>query len=163
MRHEDVVNVLDDPLAQELLNSAIPGRVAYTGTDGSPRVVPLGFYWNGAQIVVCTAPSAPKVAALTKNPKIALTIDTNMQPPHVLLVRGTASIDIVDGVAPEFLEASRKLVDESQWEGFEAGVRAMYAQMARIAITPEWAKLLDFETRIPDFMGRLVQERNLTK
>ena len=39
----------------------------------------------------------------------------------------------------------------------------MYAQMARIAITLEWAKLLDFETRIPDFMARLVQERNLTK
>ncbi len=42
----NVVNLLNtDPLAKELLQSNIPVRMAYTGTDGFPRVVPLGFYW----------------------------------------------------------------------------------------------------------------------
>ena len=75
--------------------------------------------------------------------------DTNAFPPHVLLVRGTAAIDIVDGVPPEYLAASRKAVGPDQWDSFEAQVRAMYKQMARIKITPLWAKLLDFKTRFP--------------
>jgi hypothetical protein len=31
-------------------------------------VIPIGFYWNGSQIVVCTAATAPKVKALTSRP-----------------------------------------------------------------------------------------------
>jgi hypothetical protein len=48
VRQEDVVEVLNQPLARELLGSAIPARLAYTGLDGFPRVVPIGFYWNRA-------------------------------------------------------------------------------------------------------------------
>jgi len=129
MRHEDVIEVLNDPLAQELLHSSIPARLAYTGTDGFPRVVPVGFYWDGAQLIVGTTPAAPKVRALAANSKVALTIDTNTQPPHVLLVRGSTSIEVVNGVAPEYLEGAKKLVDEEQWQAFEARVREMYEQM----------------------------------
>ena len=96
----NAVNLLNnDPLAKELLQSNILVRMAYTGTDGFPRVVPLGFYWDGTQFYVCTATNAPKVRALETNPKVAMTIDTNTQPPHVLLVRGTARLEIVDGVS----------------------------------------------------------------
>jgi hypothetical protein len=155
MRHEDVIQVLNDPLAQELLHAPLLARLAYTGPDCFPRVIPIGYHWNGAQFVVCTAPTAPKVRALATRPKVALTIDTDTQPPHVLLVRGTASIEVVDGVPPEYLEASKKLVAAEQWQAFEAQVRALYKQMARIAIVPEWAKLLDFETRMPRFLEQL--------
>jgi hypothetical protein len=34
--------LLDDPIAQELLHSTIPARLAYTWPDGTPRVVPSG-------------------------------------------------------------------------------------------------------------------------
>lgn len=159
MRPENVTRVLNDPLAQELVHSNIPARMAYPGTDGSPRVIPIGFHWDGAQFVVCTAPTAPKVRALAANPKVALTIDTNTQPPKVLLVRGTASITVVDGVPPEFLAGAKKVIAAQQWQAFEAQVRAMYKQMARIAIALEWAKLLDFETgRLPSFLLRLARE-----
>jgi hypothetical protein len=156
MRQENVIQILNDPLGQELLHSNIPVRMAYTGSDGFPRVVPVGFHWNGAQFVICTVPNAPKVRALATNPKVALTIDTTTWPPHVLLVRGTASVAVVDGVPPEYLEGARRLVDAQQWQAFEAGVRALYKQMARIVIVPEWAKLLDFETRLPSAVEQLV-------
>lgn len=159
MRHDEVTMVMNDPLAQELLGSSIPLRLAYTATDGFPRVVPLGFYWNGEEIVVCTVPNAPKVRALAENPKVALTIDTNEQPPHVLMVRGTARVEVVDGVPTEFLEGSRKLIDPQQWQEFETQARALYEQMARITIVPEWAKLLDFETRIPSAVEELARRR----
>lgn len=157
MQPDDVTRVLGDPLAQELMRSSIPARLAYVGPDGFPRAIPIGFHWNGAEFVLCTVPHAPKVPALTANPKVALTIDTNAFPPHVLLVRGAAAIDIVDGVPPEYLAASRKAVGPDQWDGFEAQVRAMYKRMARIVVTPLWAKVLDFQTRFPTPIETLIR------
>lgn len=113
MQRNQVMNVLNDPLARELMGSNIPARVAYASVDGSPRVVPLGFHWNGEQFVICTIPGSPKVRALAAHPQVALTIDTDTFPPHVLLVRGSASLDTVEGVPPEYLEAARKQVGEA--------------------------------------------------
>jgi len=146
---ENVLRLLNDPLAQELLNSKIPVRLAYTGLDRSPRVVPIWFHWDGQQFVLGTAPNAPKVRALTRNAKVALTIDTDTQPPQVLLVRGTARVEVIDGVAPEYLQAARRYLGEEQGREFEEQARGMYKQMARIAIEPEWVKILDFQTRFP--------------
>jgi pyridoxamine 5'-phosphate oxidase-like protein len=158
MQRQDVVRVLSDPLAQELMQSRIPARLAYLGPDGFPRAIPIGFHWNGAEFVLSTVPHAPKVSALEANPKVALTIDTNDFPPHVLLVRGTAAIDIVDGIPPEYLEASKKAIGPDQWDAFEKQVRALYKQMARIKITPLWAKLLDFQKRFPSSIEKLIRQ-----
>jgi hypothetical protein len=81
-------------------------------------------------------------------------------PAACLVVRGTAAIDIVDGVPPEYLAASRKGVGPDQWDAFEAQVRAMYKQMARINITPLWAKLLDFQTRFPTPIEKLIRRES---
>jgi Pyridoxamine 5'-phosphate oxidase len=160
MDKERVLRVLNDPLAQELIRSSIPVRLAYTGADGSPRAVPLGFHWNGAEFVICTPPNAPKVPALRAHPEVAMTIDTQTFPPHVLLVRGTARLELVDGVPADYLAASRKQVGDEQMPAFEAQVRGLYEQMVRITITPAWAKLLDFETRLPSPVEELVRQRS---
>ena len=40
---------------------------------------------------------------------------------------------------------------------FEANVRALYKQMARITITPTWARYYDFGAgRLPTFLRRLI-------
>lgn len=158
MTSQDVIQVLSDPLAQELMRSKIPARLAYVGPDGFPRAIPIGFHWNGTEFVLSTVPHAPKVSALKANPKVGLTVDTNDFPPHVLLVRGTAAIDIVDGVPPEYFEASRKAIGPDLWDAFERQVRALYKQMARIKITPLWAKLLDFKTRFPTPIEKLIRQ-----
>jgi Pyridoxamine 5'-phosphate oxidase len=157
MQRNEVMQVLNDPLAQELMQSRIPARVAYTSRDGSPRVVPLGFHWNGEQFVICTVPGSPKVRALAARPQVALTIDTDTFPPHVLLVRGKASLETVDGVPPEYLEASRKSVGDAGMPAFEAQVRQLYRHMVQISVEPEWAKVLDFETRLPTPIERLLK------
>jgi len=73
MRHEAVIEVMNDPVAQELLFSSI-----------------------------------------------------NTQPPRLLLVRGTASIEVVDGVPPEYLEGAKKLMPAQQMQGFEAHVHTTF-------------------------------------
>jgi hypothetical protein len=157
MKRDEILAILNEPLAQELMQSRAPARVAYTGLDGFPRVVPLGFHWNGAEFIICTTPNAPKVRALAANPHVAMTLDTDAFPPHVLLVRGTAALETVDGVPPEYLTASRKAVSPDQFPAFEAQVRTMYKQMVKITVTPRWVKLMDFVTRLPRPIEELIQ------
>ena len=45
--------LLETPVAQQLLQSKIPARLAYNWTDGTPRVVPIWFVWNGREITHC--------------------------------------------------------------------------------------------------------------
>jgi Pyridoxamine 5'-phosphate oxidase len=156
MNAQDVARELNDPGAQELLRSAAPARLAYIGKDGLPRAIPIGFYWNGEAVVVCTAPISPKVAAISARPQVALTIDTDTMPPKALLIRGVAAIETVDGVPGEYIMASAKAMDPAQLQEFEAQVRSMYKQMSRIAITPQWARFYDFGAgRVPGFLLRL--------
>src|ERR1700748_1445421 len=95
------LSLLQQPAAQELLHSKIPARVAYVWPDGTPRVVPIWFHWNGHEIVMASPPKAPKLKALKQNPKVAITIDDNTFPHQVLLIRGTARLEDVDGIVPE--------------------------------------------------------------
>ncbi len=87
------LQLLQHPASKELLLSTIPARLAYVWTDGTPRVVPIWFHWNEREFVLATPPKAPKVKALAKNPKVALTIDDNTFPHKVLMVRGTARLE----------------------------------------------------------------------
>jgi len=93
--------LLNDPVAQELLRSTSPARLAYVWRDGTPRVIPIWFHWNGKEIVLGTPPKAPKVSALSPNAKVALSIDGNTWPYKALQIRGTAQVGIVAGVVPE--------------------------------------------------------------
>ena len=135
MAREAINRVLATPLAQELLHASL-AHLAYIGRDGYPRVIPTGFLWKEGKFVVCTPDNAPKVRSLQSNPRVALSIDTQTQPPHLLNVRGTATTEIVDSVPEEFLEASHKYVPQEQWEGFDAQVRGLYWRMAPSASRP---------------------------
>jgi hypothetical protein len=157
MTNDSAIADLRHPDAEQLLRSPDPARLAYDGRDGFPRVIPIGFLWNGSAIVVCTAPTAPKVKALTERPQIALTIDDIGPPAKALLVRGIARIEIVDSVAWEYLAAAAKSTSGDELAAFEANVHALYKQMARITITPTWARYYDFGAgRLPTFLRRLI-------
>ena len=143
---------------EEILRTATLARLAYDGVDGTPRVIPIGFLWTGQAVVVATHPTAPKFAALRARPRVALTIDTP-SPPRSLLARGDAEIDVVDGVAPEYLAAAAKSYTGEDLAAFEAAVRATYDRMARISIVPDWARYFDFGAgRFPAFLHELTSK-----
>jgi hypothetical protein len=101
------------------------------------------------------------VAAIRANPKVALTIDTEASR-RMCSWSGVASRWSSSTASPRTtLVASRKLVGEEGMPAFENQVRTLYDQMARIVLTPEWAKVLDFETRAPEFVHRLAAEKGL--
>ena len=83
----------------------------------------------------------------------------NTVPPRVLFVRGRAALTVVDGVPAGYLEASHRTLPREQWDGFDAQVRSLYDRMVVIEVTPDWAKLIDFETTVPLALERLLAER----
>jgi hypothetical protein len=158
MQRDEMIALMNDPVARELIAAPIHARLAYSALDGSPRVIPIGYSWDGAHVVMGSPLNAPKIKALAADPRVALTVDTSTFPPHVLLIRGQASIEVVEGVPDEFVAASRRFVGEAGMPEWEAGVRSLYKQMAIIRVTPTWAKILDFETRLPGPVEELLRE-----
>ena len=162
MDQQEIENELGAPGARKLLASTSAAHLAYIGKDGTPRVIPVGFFWTGEQVVIATATTAPKVAALSARPDVARAIDAGDTPEQAraLSIRGRASVQIVDGVVPEYLDAARQTMDAEAADEFERNCREMYDQQARIAITPQWVRYYDFGAgRMPRFLQDLA-ERN---
>jgi hypothetical protein len=148
--------LLNEPLAQELLHAPIPARLAYVWTDGTPRVIPIWFEWTGEEIVLCSPPSAPKMKALSQGAKVALTIDYEAWPARVLLIRGTAHSEPVDGEVPEYAEITRRYLGEEGSSAWRAQYAHMFPTTVRIAIQPEWVGLVDVETRFPSAIANAI-------
>lgn len=149
---------LAEPGAQDLLEASSSAHLAYVAADGTPRVIPIGYYWTGTEFVLATAATAPKVTALQANPEVALSVDGGNTPgdARALSVRGRANITIVDGLVSEYLAAARKSMGDEAAAEFEKNCRALYDRMARIAITPTWVRFYDFGAgRLPGFLQDL--------
>ncbi|HEY1174546.1 MAG TPA: pyridoxamine 5'-phosphate oxidase family protein [Phytomonospora sp.] len=160
MNPKDIAEILDRPLSRELLARDVT-RLAYVAKDGTPRNIPIIFAWNGTDIVVCTPKNSPKLPHLAANPMVALTIDTESHPPKILLIRGRAELDPVDGIPDEYLQTTSTYeMTPEQRVAWEAEIRSLYRDgMVRIVITPTWAKLIDFETTLPSAVEELVRRR----
>jgi nitroimidazol reductase NimA-like FMN-containing flavoprotein (pyridoxamine 5'-phosphate oxidase superfamily) len=157
---QQLARELEQPGATDLLQSNPLLRLAYTGLDGFPRVIPIGFFWTAGRVVVSTATTSPKVAALAARPQVALTIDAGHSPSNAraLLIRGTATLTTVDGVPEEYLAAAAKTMAPHSVTEFETSVRAMYTRMVRISIEPMWARFYDFGAgRMPRFLHELAE------
>lgn len=154
-----ITGILTDPVTTGLIDAAPLMRLAYTGPDGAPRVVPLAYQVRDGRFVFCTIPSSDKVAALRHDPRVAITVDTG-SPLCCLLVRGTATVEIVDGVPDDYLAASHRTMPADQRDGFDAQVRALYDSMARIVVTPTWVRLNDFQRTAPRAVERLIAARS---
>ncbi|MGO9962334.1 MAG: pyridoxamine 5'-phosphate oxidase family protein [Acidimicrobiales bacterium] len=148
-----VLEVLNDKVAQELLTSTELARFAYTWRDGTPRVVPVWFHWTGTEVVIGSPSNAPKVKVLGSRPEVAVTIDGSSWPYHTLLLRGTATVEHLDGVVPEYAAAAERYFGPEQGSAWVAQVREMGLAWARIGITPTHATILDFETRFPSALA----------
>jgi hypothetical protein len=150
--------LLDHPVAQQLLQATIPARVAYIALDGTPRVVPMQFHWTGEDVVLGCWPDDPKTTALRAHPEVALTIDTAEPPYNVLQIRGNATVDIVEGVSSEMASASIRYMGPEAGQAFVDQAARLSKYSVRIAISPTWVDVLDFETRLPGGMVRRLAE-----
>ena len=156
------LRLLETDLARQLLRASIPARLAFLAIDGTPRVVPTWFEWNGTEIVMVTYVAGPdvgirhpaaRIAALRANPTVALTIDTETFPSQSLTMRGQAEIDEVDGLAPEYVASAHRYLGDVAAAEMLAAMDQPGTVQARIVVRPTWVGLLDFATRLPSPLG----------
>ena len=131
MNSHDVFEILAKPLSVQLLGSSIPARFAYTGLDGDPRVIPIGFLWTGDQVKLYTVPASAKVKALEAHPRVAITIDTQAFPPNVLLIRGKATLEAWWRACPTATSRHR--------EGWSAPSRCPRGRPEFVPSTSRWS------------------------
>lgn len=159
MKIDAVTSVLTDPVTVDLIERTPLMRIAYTGVDGAPRVVPLAYIERGGEFVFCTIPRSAKVPALRRDPRVAITIDSG-DPLCCLLLRGTAEVELVDGVPDEYLAATRRTMPAEAHAGFEQQVRGLYDRMVRVVVTPHFARLNDFVRTAPRAVEQVMAEKS---
>lgn len=167
MDYPEIVHMVNtDPVAQALLAAAEPMRLAYTGLDGHPRVVPIAYLWNGKAFVFATPTGAYKLRAITAHPEVAFTVDTAARAtrarvaelgppigdymPLIMQGRGTASVEYRQGIPQEHIDASRRLIgDDEKLAEWERIKRETTADMAVVSIVPTHLVVYDFVARFP--------------
>lgn len=152
------LDLLNDPVAQDLLRSHIPARLAYNWTDGTPRVVPIGFHWTGEELALGTFPDAPKMQALSDGDKVAVSIDSDRMPCKVLLIRGSVRLEEVKGIAPEYEAMAHRIMDDADADQWLATMRPITPEMAVVYVRPEWVGIIDFEARFPSALERRIEQ-----
>ncbi|GHJ49303.1 hypothetical protein Cs7R123_66450 [Catellatospora sp. TT07R-123] len=171
MKYEQIVSLINtDPVAQTLLEAPVFMRLSYVGLDGHPRAVPVSYAWNGRAFVFASPTAAYKVRAIAAHPQVAFTVDT-MSPeprakviaqlgppvadytPLIMLVRGTATMELRQGLPWEHVEASRRMVGEASMKEWEHHKREHTSDMTVVTIKPTHVTLCDFITRFPPPVG----------
>ena len=136
----------DDPVVAELLAGPNLARLSYIGLNGRPRVVPIWFAYTDGEIIMITGPSAEKARALAAGPAVALSIDSATPPYKVLLVQGHATLEPVEGRAPEYPGIVRRYLGPAT-DAYLAQLRVK--RQVRIRVAPISSRVFDFVHRYP--------------
>ncbi len=141
--------LLNEPVAQKLLNSATLAHLAFNWTDGTPRVVPIWFQWTGEEVVFCSVGVAKKLKAIGDGTRVAITIDGSEWPYPVLMLRGTVAISLYPGIVPGYRETAIRYIGEQNGGMFIGAIESTGLPMKRIGVMPDWVGVIDFQTRWP--------------
>jgi len=159
------LHLLDAPCQNSPRIDHPAARLAHLARDGTPRITPTWFHWTGSELVMPTFITAPHVALparrlrdLAAQPTVAVTIDTETQPPQALSLRGQVVISEQDGAVAEYALAAHRYLGEEAAAAYLLMLDTPETRMARIALTPTWADLVDFQRRLPDALGGIRPE-----
>jgi hypothetical protein len=67
----------------------------------------------------------------------------------VLLVRGTARLEKLEGIVPEYAVAAERYFGRQAGQAWVKQLGSLVSTMVRIVVSPEWVGLLDFQKRFP--------------
>ena len=137
---------LDDPVVAALLDGPNLARLAYTTPDGRPRVVPIWFAYQAPEFLMVTGPKAAKAKALAVSGAVALSIDSDKPPYKVLLVDGDATLEHVEGIAPEYPAIVQRYLGAAK-DAYLSQLRIK--RQVRIRVTVRSWRVFDFVRRYP--------------
>ena len=147
------VKLLEHPSSQEMLQSKIPARFAYVWMDGTPRVIPIWFHWNGSKIVMASSAQSSEAQGFGKESE-SLADDRRRE------FSAKSAADSRNGATgnsgallPSIKRAAHRYFTPEQAKSWLDQLRKMAPSQVRITITPEWVGLLDFKTRFPSALS----------
>ena len=89
---------------------------------------------------------------------MALTIDDQIWPYKILLVRGSVQVDTVQGMVPEYVASAKRYLGEQGAKGFLELYGGMFPEEnARITVQPDWVGIIDMEARFPSAFKAAMQ------
>jgi PPOX class probable F420-dependent enzyme len=96
-------------------------KVATTRPDGRPHVAPVWFIVDGEDLVFMTGKDTVKGRALTRDPRLAISVDLEQPPFAFVVVEGVAELseDLV-AMLPLSVAIARRYLGEEQAESFGA-------------------------------------------
>jgi hypothetical protein len=80
MTADAIALVLTSPMAQELLHSPLLTRLGYVGLDGYPRVIPIGYVWDGSAFADDVRPLIGPIEALDQLSEGGLVLWRELKP-----------------------------------------------------------------------------------
>ena len=87
-----MASVTDPEVSAFLSAGTRTGKLAYTGGDGRPLVVPVWFVVEGGDLVFNTGKDTAKGKALARDPRAALCVDLEEPPYGFVQVQGVAEL-----------------------------------------------------------------------
>jgi PPOX class probable F420-dependent enzyme len=81
--------------------------------DGTPEPSPVWFLWDGESCLIYSQPGKTKLKDLARNPRVALSFDTNGRGGNVVILTGDARVDEVAPPAdqsPDYLTKYREMI-----------------------------------------------------
>jgi hypothetical protein len=90
------------------------------------------------------APSRPPHRELERRPDVAISIDTDDQPPLALRLRGRARIEHINGIVAEYRLAAERYLGTDAGHQYLADLDQDAVSMARITVRPDWVGLFNF-------------------
>lgn len=141
---ENLPDVLRPPVSrnvQLLLDSRIPGRLAWVSAGGVPRVVPIWFHWTGAQLVMTTFAGAHKLTEISSGATVAVSIDTESFPYRALRMGGAVALVAVDNLSDEYRLAATRYLGPTAGEAWCKSLEGRAQVVMRLA--PTWAVASD--------------------
>lgn len=104
---------LTDAEVDEVLHRAAILRIATTGRDGFPLVVPVAFLYRDGEILLTARARTAWLANIREDPRVCVVVDESRYPLRKITVKGEARIAFEPGRDDEWRDRRLPLTDET--------------------------------------------------
>jgi len=104
---------LTDDEIQDVLSRGGLVRVATTGADGFPLLVPVAYLYRDGRILLTARAKVAWLANLRRDPKVCLVVDESRYPLRKVTIKGSAEILFEPGEDDRWRELRLPLADET--------------------------------------------------
>lgn len=113
------------------------GWLTTVARSGQPVPRLVWFYFDGADVIVYTQPSAAKVRHIRNHPQVSLNLDSDGQGAGIIVLGGTAAVDSEDSDPREDAPYWRKYAEQAEQIGLTDAMGA-YSLRLRISVDKVW-------------------------